>query len=61
MADGDILSKVELLEHESLNKAFWMTALWFGVGIAIYLSLSNTIGGLANPLLASLRLSATPT
>jgi hypothetical protein len=45
----------------TLNEKFWSTAMWFGVGIAIYLTFSNTIGSFANPLLASLKLSATPT
>lgn len=43
-----------------MNKAYLHTALWVGVGVALYLSLSNTIGGVVNPLLASLKLQATP-
>lgn len=35
-------------------------ALWLGVGIALYLTFVNTIGGLVNPLLAGLKLQATP-
>jgi hypothetical protein len=39
----------------------WGAVLWLGVGVGIYLTFTNTIGSIANPLLASLKLSATPT
>lgn len=54
MADGNLMREVE-------SGAFWKTALWLGVGVALYMTFQNSIGSLLNPLLASLKLSATPT
>lgn len=54
MADGDLLKEVE-------SGALLRASLWIGVGVAIYLTFTNSIGALLNPLLANLRLSATPT
>ena len=45
---------------EVTSKAFIHTAVWTGVGVALYLTFVNTIGSLLNPLLAGIRLSATP-
>lgn len=45
---------------EVTSKGFLHTALWTGVGVALYFTLLNTIGSLLNPLLAALKLSATP-
>lgn len=54
MADGNLLREVE-------SGAFWRAAFWLGAGVAIYFTLSNTIATAINPLLAQLKLSATPT
>jgi hypothetical protein len=54
MADGNLLKEVE-------SGALLRASLWIGVGVALYLTFTNSIGALLNPLLANLRLSATPT
>lgn len=54
MADGNLLREVE-------SGALLRASLWIGVGVALYLTFTNSIGSLLNPLLANLRLSATPT
>jgi hypothetical protein len=63
MIPGLFLARKHMAEgliKEVESGTFWQAALWLGVGVALYLTLGNTIGGLLNPMLANLKLSATP-
>lgn len=60
--DSDFLiTQAEMVGGTAMNRKFLETAAWLGVGVALYLTLTNTVGSLLNPLLSSLKLSATPT
>jgi hypothetical protein len=58
-----LLGRIFMAEHvfrEMTSKVFWQHAACIGIGVAIYLTLQNTIASIANPILAGLKLSATP-